>query len=324
MLGSAALPLSALELRDAVRSARRFDPARLDRVLRLDPDRGQIEVQAGTSWKALGERAGLPEGFAAEWGRTGASIGEAAATNAAGPDGRPLVGQIESLALVTPDGELRRCSRESHAELFALAIGGQGIFGACYSITLDLKSLLRSFRERHPVAELELDPEEAAAEPLRLLVPPDALEGFLAAARSRCAEWRVRIRSIQVRRTLPETETILRWARREFAEVMLLLGRLQTIGGSVRATQLRRALIDAALSQGGSFAIACTPEATREHVTACYPELIKVMAEKRRIDPTEKLANGWYRHHRSLLTREAVRVRWSDVIETAQNQAAAA
>jgi hypothetical protein len=115
---------------------------------------------------------------------------------------------------------------------------------------------------------------------------------------------------VSVRRTLAENETVLRWARCEYAEVTLLLQELGTIGGSVRSTQLRRLLIDAAISFGGSFPIASTAEASREQVDSCYPQLRKLFAEKRRLDPAEKLTNAWYRHHRSLLWRESCEVRW--------------
>ncbi len=114
-----------------------------------------------------------------------------------------------------------------------------------------------------------------------------------------------------MRRTLPETETSLRWARREYAAVRLVLSQRGTIGGAVRATQLVRELIDLAISQGGGFPIACTPEATRAQAEACYPELKNLLAEKRRVDPNEKLTNAWYRHYRSLLGREACDSKWN-------------
>ena len=47
-------------------------------------------------------------------------------------------------------------------------------------------------------------------------------------------------------------------------------------------------------------------------IEACYPELRTFLAEKRRIDPTERLSNPWYRHYRNLFTRGGCRVRWSN------------
>jgi hypothetical protein len=202
-------------------------------------------------------------------------------------------------------------SRLSNPGLFKLAVGGHGLFGAPYSVTLNVQSLMRSSRDRLPTQTLVLAPEGSAGRRLRVLVPPQALERFIADARTRCEDWRTAIDGVEVRRTLAESETLLRWARREYAEVTLRLGERFTIGGSVRMTQLRQELIQAAIAHEGSFPIASTPEATREQVEACYPELKTVLAEKRRIDPNEKLVNPWYRHHCSLLARQSCDVRWS-------------
>ncbi len=311
MLATLALPHSAFELRDAVRHARRFDPVRLDRVLRLDSDRRLLEVQASATWASAAARlrAGCEEAGEA-WEGLG-TIGAALATNAAGPDGRPVVAHVESLALVTPDGELRRVSRECHPELFRLAIGGHDAFGALYSATLKLDSLARAEKGRQAVEKLDLPAAGGPQRAIELLVPPGVLPEFLAEARERCEAWRMPIEGAEVRRTLPENETALPWARREYAAVRLALAERRTMGGSVRATQLARELIALAIEQGGSFPLASTPEATREQVEACYPELRTVLAEKRRLDPAEKLASAWYRHYRSLLGREACRSRWN-------------
>src|SRR5689334_4609592 len=117
MIATLALPLSALDLRDAVRQARRIDPVRLDRVLRLDSSRGLVEVQASATWSSLAAylKPSAPE-LAAALKDLG-TVGEAIAANAAGPDGCPVVIHVESLALVTADGELRRVSRDQHAEI---------------------------------------------------------------------------------------------------------------------------------------------------------------------------------------------------------------
>ena len=311
MIATLTLPLSALELRDAVRQARRFDPARLDRVLRLDAGRGEVEVQASATWESLAAHleAVAPEAAAA-WRGLG-TVGQAIAANAPGPDGRPIVAHVESLALVTPDGELRRVSRGCHPELFALAVGGQGLFGALYSATLRLESLAASARAQRREERLALPSSGAPLRSIDLLLPPEALPDFLARARARCEDWRMPIEAVHVKRTLPESETALRWARREYAAVRLALAERRTLGGSVRTTQVLRELIDLALAHGGGFPIAATPEATRGQVEACYPELKAVLAEKRRLDPAEKLVNGWYRHQRSLLARESCDSRWN-------------
>jgi hypothetical protein len=313
MIASLTLPLSAFELRDAVRSSRPFDPSRLDRVLRVDEARGCLEVQASASWSSIAARACRSAGeFSEQWAKSAANIGEAVAVNAAGPDGQPMVHHIEGLTLVTPEGELRKVNRASHAELFALSVGGHGIFGAPYSITVSLASLIRAASNPLPVASLELPKTEEKGRSLRLLVPPETVEAFIGECRARCAAWRIAILGAGVRRTLPENETVLRWAQRDFAEIALLLQDLGTIGGAVRVAQVRQELIDVAIAYGGSFPIASTLEATCAQVEACYPQLRKFLSEKKRLDPSEKLVNPWYRHHHRLLWGERCEVRWAN------------
>ena len=304
-----ALPLSASELCAAVRQARPFDAARLDRLLRVDASRGLAETQASATWSSLVARLHPgAEAALAPWKSYG-TIADGLASNVAGPDGRPVVAHVESIALVTPDGELRRVGRGN--DLFALVVGGQGLFGSPYSVTLRLESLARATMDCEPPAALVLPDPVGAARAAHFLVPPEACGAFLGEARARCTEWRVAIEAAQARRTRPEEETLLRWARREYAALTLRLAELPGLGGAVRATQLRRQLIDAAIAYGGSFPIACTPEATRAQAETCYPELARLLAEKRRLDPADRLSNSWYRHYRSLLGRERCEVRWT-------------
>src|ERR1041384_4962906 len=110
------VPLSALELRDAVRKSQRYDPLRLRRLLGVDERAGLIEVQAHTPWRAIADRLRPGDEQAAATRTTMTTVGQSIAANAAGPDGRPTVVHVESLMLVTTEGELRRVSRHAHRE----------------------------------------------------------------------------------------------------------------------------------------------------------------------------------------------------------------
>jgi hypothetical protein len=301
------IPLSALELSAALREARPYDARRLDRILRVDERHGLVEVQAGTRWTTIAAQLRPGDPRAAAIRTSLPTVGESLAHNAPGPDGRPTVMHVESIALVTPAGELRRVSRTANKELFALVAGGQGLFGALYSITLDMGSLSRAVKE---AGEAEI--AAPGATQLKLLLPPDRVENFLADARERCGEWRVPMPGVGLRRTLQEKDSFLRWARREYTAVTLSLGQPAVLGTAVRMTQLRRELIDVAIGHGGSFAVASTPEATRAQTEACYPELKTFLAEKRRVDPSERFTNAWYWHYRNLFAREQCAVRWAN------------
>src|SRR5260221_12176651 len=201
---TASVPLSAHELCEAVRHALPYDPARLHRMLRHDADSGLVEVQAGTPWRGIAAQLRPGDDQAASTRTTVPTVGESIARNAAGPDGRPAVMHVDSLTLVTPGGELPRVNRVAHGALFSLVVGGQGLFGALYSVTLRIESLARAISETAPVERLTFDTTGQANGPPQLLLPPDELAGFIEEARGRCADWRTAIGGAEVRRTLPE------------------------------------------------------------------------------------------------------------------------
>jgi hypothetical protein len=147
---------------------------------------------------------------------------------------------------------------------------------------------------------------------LELLIPPEALDAFVAETDTRCADWRIPLQSVAIRQTGREDDSYLRWARRDFTELKLSLAQPAGLGAAVRGAQLRHELIDAAIEAGGSFHIACTADATREQTEACYPQLKSFLAEKRRIDPHERLVNAWYLHQRDVLNRKPCEVRFSN------------
>lgn len=311
MVQTSSIPLSALELSAAMREALPYDEKRLDRVLRVDERHGLVEVQAGTPWKTIAASLRPGDPHAAAMRTTMPTVGESVSSNTAGPDGRPAISHVESIALVTPGGELRRVSRTANRELFALVAGGQGLFGALYSVTLDIGSMTRTVNEVAAAGAPSPAPEGSTSWPLQLLLPPETLDAFLADARNCCEGWRLPLQRVDVRRTHEDKDSFLRWARREYAAVTLHLSSPPVLGVAVRATQLRRELLDAAIARGGSFPVWCAFDATRAQVEACYPQLRSFLAEKRRVDPTEKLTNAWYRHYRNLFARRACEVRFA-------------
>ncbi len=309
---------SADDLRKAMRhaqhSALTVDASALDRILRLDAAHKLIEVQAAAPWSALVDYLAdsAPELSALTADpELPAAVEQSVSANAAGPDGRPICAHVEALALVTADGELRRASRDSNRELFALALGGQGVVGVPYSVTLRVGSLRKSCAA--PRSDLRLEdcpPLLRSQSDLTLLLPPERLDVLLERLREKAAEWRVPVVGAAARRTLTEHETFLRWAHREFAQLRIGLAAPLGLGARVRAAQARRELIDIVLAQGGAFPPAGIFDASPAQAEACYPQLKSFLAEKRRLDPADRLYNAWYRHARGLLSRDPVTVRW--------------
>jgi len=283
----------------------RLDASGLDRTLCHDAKRGLLEVQAGASWRSLAAYTGGE--FLA------GTVGDSVAANIAGADGRPVVAHLRSLTLVTADGELRRVSREQTPELFRLAVGGFGAFGPFYSVTLDLASLSKAAADAIAPVSIELATLEAPGSRfgIEVLVPPSSSEALIAQVRAVLDERRCALNRLQVRRSLPEEETFLRWAVREYAAVQIEYCARATIGACVSAAQLRIHLIGLALGAGGAFAPGHLPQASRAQASACYPMLGAFLAEQRRYDPAARINGAWCRGVRDLWRRQACEVRWS-------------
>jgi len=200
---------SADELRNALRQARgqalTLDASGLDRVLHADAARGLLEVQAATSWRELAgylSARGIALDSFASLARLPATVGEAVSQASAGPDGLPVSAHVVAATLVTPDGELRRADRHANPQLLELALGGQGVLGVLYSLTLSIESLQRSAAQSAAAVELcmpEAGLAGAAACAIECLLPPEELDGFLHDVRSLVDERRLALLGISVR-----------------------------------------------------------------------------------------------------------------------------
>jgi FAD/FMN-containing dehydrogenase len=125
-----------------------LDMRALARVDELDTDRGLVSVEAGIDWVRLINHllwagAGDPHAWSIIQKQTGAdslTIGGALSSNIHGRGLAlpPLVADIECFDLVRPAGDLVTCSRTRNQDLFSLAIGGYGLFGAIARVTLRL------------------------------------------------------------------------------------------------------------------------------------------------------------------------------------------
>ena len=311
---------SAHELQSALRHARHcavtLDGSGMDRVLRVDAGRGLLELQAATTWTELA-RSLEPHKIALDaFSRTPglpATVGEAVSQAAPGPDGLPVTAHVTALTLVTPEGELRRADRDTNTELLRLILGGQGVIGVLYSVTLSIDSLGRSAANAVAPVELAIAPTAcatAASCTIECLLPPAGLEGFLKEVRSLLEDRRLALQGISVRRLLPEASCRLNGSTREWAAVEIRFGMKTTLGASVAAAEVRRALLAAALELGGSFPIRDVRDATARQLDACYPMLRDFLAVKRRGDPAERLQNPWYRDVATKLRTKSCAVRW--------------
>ncbi len=121
-----------------------LDTRGVSALLSFDDERGLAEFGAGAAWPYV---IAATNAKSLRWGirqkQTGAddmTLGGAVSANA---HGRgliigPIVDDVESLRLVTPQGDLVTCSRTQNPDLFSLVIGGYGLFGVIATVTLRL------------------------------------------------------------------------------------------------------------------------------------------------------------------------------------------
>ncbi|HEY3400686.1 MAG TPA: FAD-binding oxidoreductase [Geothrix sp.] len=125
-----------------------IDIRKLDKVLAFDAERGCIEVESGMQWTQLhGHLLSRQRGHRKPWTFAQKPVGADLLTMggclSANIHGRglalpPFIGDIESFKLMDANGDMHHCSRSDNPELFRLAIGGYGLFGFIYSVTLRL------------------------------------------------------------------------------------------------------------------------------------------------------------------------------------------
>jgi FAD/FMN-containing dehydrogenase len=136
------------------REGMHIDTRALTRVLGSDPERGLLHIEAGAFWPTIIQAShAVPRASASAsaggqgWGirqkQTGVDEVSLAGSIAANAHGRgllmqPLVDDIEDITLVDAKGQVQRCNRSQQADLFALVVGGYGLFGLIYSATLRL------------------------------------------------------------------------------------------------------------------------------------------------------------------------------------------
>lgn len=125
-----------------------LDTRPMRKILHLDQERGIVEAEAGIAWPELIDgliamQAGSERPWSIIQKQTGAdrlTLGGALSANIHGRGLalKPIIGDVESFTLMDVDGVLHDCSRTENPDLFRLAIGGYGLFGAITRVRLQL------------------------------------------------------------------------------------------------------------------------------------------------------------------------------------------
>jgi FAD/FMN-containing dehydrogenase len=107
--------------------------------MKLDPEQNLLHVGAGARWSSIVPYLDAHgQSVAVMQSNNDFSVGGSISVNCHGwqHNGGPIASTVESFRLMKADGTMVRCSREENAELFALALGGYGLFGVILDATI--------------------------------------------------------------------------------------------------------------------------------------------------------------------------------------------
>ncbi|HKT13796.1 MAG TPA: FAD-binding oxidoreductase [Allosphingosinicella sp.] len=110
--------------------------------IRLDPAAGTVTVGAGATWHAIQNAIHPRFAVKAMQSTDIFTVGGSISVNAHGMDHRAgaIMGSIRSLRIMLADGRIVAASRSENPELFALVVGGYGLFGILLSAELEVVS----------------------------------------------------------------------------------------------------------------------------------------------------------------------------------------
>ena len=128
-----------------------------------------------------------------------------------------------------------------------------------------------------------------------LYVPRDRFEDFMHAARKSLIETGADVVYGTVRLIESEDETILRWARQDYACIIFNLLVEHSSEGVERSKSQFRQLIDCALHRDGSYYLTYHRWARHDQIQRAYPGLRTFLDVKDRYDPSGVFASDWYR-----------------------------
>jgi FAD/FMN-containing dehydrogenase len=165
----------------------------------------------------------------------------------------------------------------------------------------DTHQLSVYLEDYHSELDHECGAEVPASEMIsELYVPRENLTAFMASAAKLLKSGSVPVIYGTVRLIKQDEQSFLAWARQNYACIIFNLHTEHDEAGIVRSAEAFRALIDLALSLGGSFFLTYHRWANREQIEQAYPQFPQFLEKKEEFDPEQHFQSEWWRHHRNL------------------------
>ena len=193
--------------------------------------------------------------------------------------------------------DLLRLAYTDRAKAFAryadyyLSTNGQ----TYWSDTNQLSAYLPNYAQK---LRRQIGGDESSLIITEIYVPRATIREFLASAAELLRTDGARVIYGTVRLIEKDDETFLAWAKQAYACIIFNLLTLHTSAGINASARAFRGLIDLAIARGGSYYLTYHKFATRDQVSACYPQFSDFLKLKRNYDPKERFQSDWYRHYR--------------------------
>jgi FAD/FMN-containing dehydrogenase len=189
-----------------------------------------------------------------------------------------------------------------NADLYPRAY--QQLRAITYVRTGDPVSVAARLREPDESSALQLSYDASALEPAsrerstyalqEYFVPVRRFTPFVDRLRTILTEHDTNVVNVSVRHVTADPGSVLAWAREEVFGFVLYYRHATDAEGREGVGRWTRALIEAALAEGGTFYLPYQLHATEDQFRRAYPRYEEFLRVKRRVDPANKFRNEFW------------------------------
>lgn len=156
----------------------------------------------------------------------------------------------------------------------------------------------RNYEASYDVRELE--PKSRADQTYALreyFVPVERFDSFSAKMTDIFKAHDLNVLNVSVRHALPDSGSLLAWAREEVFAFVVYYRQGTTAQDREHVKAWSREMIDAVISEGGSYYLPYQLHATTEQFHSSYPHAEEFFALKKKLDPTYRFSNKLWEQH---------------------------
>lgn len=157
----------------------------------------------------------------------------------------------------------------------------------------------RNYEASYDIAELEPRAKDASTYVLQeYFVPVERFDEWVPKMKKVFLDYDVNVINVSIRHALPDSGATLAWARSESFAFVVYYKQGTSPEDRARVGTWTRAMIDAALSVGGTYYLPYQLHATDDQLHRAYPGMVDYFAIKKRYDPHGKFTNAlWDRYY---------------------------